>query len=424
MREGSCSSNFLRCVSSVTAAPKAGLKEDELRRMVEEARIPQKPRMVGTPRTSRDLGDGTGRWRCRDCGIEKGVEGFYIKDGRFVRSYCKTCQNLRDSVYKRTLRGNASVLLSSARRRSNLKGWSFNLDTDFIFDLILQQQGRCAYSGLKMELLVPHSDWRMSLERLDNQFGYLRENCVLIAAEFNTAGRVSKRVAQNEQSGSSKWSLEKVQRLPADRDSNLNLKSLQQLIEAAHMRPQRLVQADALTADGSAHQESLGNLRCSRCRLLKPVHCFALQHGDLSGFERCCGQCRAACRSLAYRMSLRGHIHAMLHNARNRHRLGKRAGDFELDLDSVLDILWSQQGRCFYSDVPLRFGQLNVDWMMSLERLDNSRTYTTDNTVIVALEFNTPDNSMRSVGPIFGSSQWSRSKVEHVWGSPRSQVCC
>ena len=51
-----------------------------------------------------------------------------------------------------------------------------------------------------------------------------------------------------------------------------------------------------------------------------------------------------------------------------------------------------------------------------MERLDNSTTYTKDNTVLVALEFNTADHSGRAVSPVLGSSQWSRSKVEHVWG--------
>jgi hypothetical protein len=40
---------------------------------------------------------------------------------------------------------------------------------------------------------------------------------------------------------------------------------------------------------------------------------------------------------------------------------------------------------------------------MSLERLDNAETYTRKNTCLVALEFNT-------------ANQWSRRKVQLVWG--------
>ena len=267
-----------------------------------------------------------------------------------------------------------------------------------------------------MELLLPHSDWRMSLERLDNDLGYVQENCVLVAAEFNTAGKISKKVVKNENSGSSQWSLEKVLRLPAERDSNVDLLSLQQSIEAAHVRRQMRLPTEALTGFDSDF-ETPGHLRCSKCRLWKPARCFGLNHRSSSGFQSYCKVCDAAC-SLARRMTLRGHIQVMLRHARARHRLGKWTGDFDLCLDSMLEMLWSQEGRCLYSGVPLRFAQYNMDWMMSLERLDNKKTYTKDNTVLIALEFNTADHSMRkAVSSVLGSSQWSRKKVEHVWGS-------
>jgi len=102
--------------------------------------------------------------------------------------------------------------------------------------------------------------------------------------------------------------------------------------------------------------------------------------------------------------TLRGFILKMVHNAHDRHRKGRWHGDFELELDDVLGMLWAQRGRCFYSGVPLRYGQSNVDWLMSLERLDNAETYTRKNTCLVALEFNT-------------ANQWSSEKVQFIWGA-------
>ena len=416
LREGP-PSKLMRCVSG--AAAKAALDVGELRRMVDEARTPrQRGTQMGTQRNFRGFGDGGGLLRCCACGIEKGVENFYISKTDRVFSYCKECERERRTANRRTLRGNAQVFLDHARQRSKLKGWKFDLDIDFILDMILQQKGRCAYSGVDMELLLPHSDWRMSLERLDNDKGYVQENCILIAAEFNTAGNISKRVATNENSGSSQWSLEKVRRLPAERNSNyVDLLTLQQSIEAAHDKPRALSQSKMFTAVDCEIEEVPGHLRCSKCGLGKPARYFGLNHGNSRGFQSYCKVCDAAC-SLARRMTLRGHIQVMLRNARTRHRLGKWTGDFELGLEHVLEMLWSQEGRCFYSGVPLRFAQYNVDWIMSLERLDNKKTYTKDNTVLIALEFNTPDRSMtKAVSSVLGSSQWSRKKVEHVWGS-------
>ena len=423
LREGP-RSKLIRCVS--TAAAKAALDVGELRRMVDEARTPrQRETQMATQRNPRVFVDG-GRWRCCACGIKKGVENFYISKTDRVFSYCKECEMERRTANRRTLRGNAQVLLHNARGRSKLKGWKFDLDIDIILGMILQQQGRCAYSGVPMELLLPHSDWRMSLERLDNDLGYLQENCVLVAAEFNTPGKISKKVAKNENSGSSQWSLEKVLRLPAERDSNVDLLSLQQSIEAARSKPRALSQPEVFTAVDCEIEEAPVHLRCSKCGLWKPSHCFSSCQRGNRGFHCYCKQCSNDC-NLAHRMTLRGHMLQMLRHARTRHRLGKWTGDYELGLEHVLEMLWSQEGRCFYSGVPLRFAQYNVDWMMSLERLDNNKTYTKDNTVLIALEFNTADHSMnKAASSVLGSSQWSRKKVEIVWGSCSStfsQLC-
>ena len=407
-------SKLTRCISG--AGAKVALDVEELRRMVDEARTPrQRGSQMRTQQNPRAFGD-SGRWLCCVCGIGKGVENFYISKTDRMFSYCKECARKKRTANRRTLRGNAQVLLHHARQRSKLKGWKFDLEIGFILHMVLRQQGRCAYSGVPMELLLPHSDWRMSLERLDNNLGYVQENCVLIAAEFNTPGNISKKVAKNESSGSSQWSLEKVRRLPAERNSNVDLLRLQQSIEAARARPQMRSPTETLTGFDSDF-EAPGHLRCSRCRLWKPARCFGLDHRNSRGFRSYCKVCDANCK-LAHRMTLRGHLLQMLRDARSRHRLGKWTGDFELDLKAVLEMLWSQEGRCFYSDVPLCFAQYNVDWMMSLERLDNKKTYTKDNTVLIALEFNTADHSMRkAVSSVLGSSQWSRKKVEYVWGS-------
>ncbi|CAK9055601.1 unnamed protein product [Durusdinium trenchii] len=407
------------CRASATARTDG----DELRRLVEEARTPrQTPRRP--PTGSRELGDGTGRWRCCDCGVEKVAADFSFNAGGHVRSYCKACDAVKNREYRQTLRGNAGTLVRGARHRSKLKGWSCNLDTDFILDLILYQEGRCAYSGVQMENLLPHSDWRMSLERVNNTVGYVRENCVLIAAEFNSTEKLSKRVPITSTSGSSQWSLEKVLSFRAERQSSVDLWGLNRLIKAAQERYSSFPRPAILTSTAFQNVKSelevleggFGRFRCSMCGLWKPASGFSLDKSRRTGLRSICKQCDGESK-LRHRMTLRGHIQSMLQSARRRHKLGKWHGDFELDLDYVLKMLWWQQGRCFYSGVPLRFGEYNVDWKMSLERLDNGKTYTKGNAVLVALEFNTADHSARAVSPVSGSSQWSRSKVEHVWGS-------
>lgn len=74
--------------------------------------------------------------------------------------------------------------------------------------MLWSQGGRCYYSGVPIEYLQPHSDWRISLERLNNEVGYLRWNCVLVACEFNSFDFPRNRALNIH--GSQQWSRQKV----------------------------------------------------------------------------------------------------------------------------------------------------------------------------------------------------------------------
>ena len=63
------------------------------------------------------------------------------------------------------------------------------------------------------------------------------------------------------------------------------------------------------------------------------------------------------------------------------------AGTFELTLENVKQKLKDQNGKCYYSNIPLHVGT-NKQWKLSIERLNPDLGYTVANTVLVALEFN------------------------------------
>lgn len=115
------------------------------------------------------------------------------------------------------------------------------------------------------------------------------------------------------------------------------------------------------------------------------------------------------------RSSLRGHVQQSLGHARQRAKA--RDQEFSLTFLQVLNMLKQQHGRCYYSGVPLEYKQLHTDWRLSIERLDNSIGYTKENCVLIAIEFNTADQSRnKAICKVFGTPQWSREKVEHIWG--------
>ncbi len=375
------------------------LEADQLRQLVEEARQPGR---IRRPRTTVDIV----KRLCFKCGIEGVVDDFYLTaDG--VPSVCKSCELQSAATSRAMLRRTAQILIGSARHRSRTKGRSFDLDVDFILDLILKQQALCAYSGVDLELATPNSHWRISLERLNNEQGYVPENVALIAMEFNSAPKTS---PHELVSGSAQWSKQKFERLPVERGFTVDLSNLDKDIHTAAKKTcVRTSTASSRTANQTdipsvetALYRDQDSLRCSRCKCWKHSQHFSMKTRSKPGFHSYCKQCSSEWH-LVWRQTLRGFVFKLVNDARRRHNFGKWQGEFELDLNVVLDMLRHQRGRCFYSDVPLRYAQLNVDWKMSVERLDTAKTYTKDNTRLVALEFNTP-------------AQWSRSKVQFAWG--------
>ena len=337
-----------------TAPP--GHYVEQLEHLVAKARQvpPNVPR--GPTRRPNEAGD----MPCRLCGQ-------YLSPDMFSSATaCRLCGAARARRYQRTLRGSSSVLASAANSRSRLKGLPCNLKKEDILDMLLYQKGRCAYSGIPMEIVHPNSNWRMSLERLDNRSGYNIENCVLVAAEFNS-GDSSQHPGVNQEGvdGTAQWHVRKIRMVDLALDLEVDMHQLEE------------------------------DVRLARCRNARAL---ALQ----------------TCRAVGAQMQgLRARSKILVNSARKNSR--RRGHQCDIDYEHVLDLLLGQGGRCFYSGVPLQYKRGHTDWVMSLERLNNSSGYAPGNCVLIALEFNTTDHSKHAVGEVHGSSQWSLAKMMHIW---------
>lgn len=327
----------------------------QLADLVSEARTMRTNGCVNTAvRSPRRRANQWGELRCSGCGQHLPPHQFSSQ-----RSLCKTCAASNSRSYYRTLRGNVNRLVNTARTRSRSKGWSCSIQMEHVLEMLLQQEGRCAYSGVPMEILIPNSNWRMSLERLDNSRAYCQWNCVLVAAEFNSSDHTRRTgVREEDVQGSSQWSADKVGFVRHADGSVVHVETLKQEVAVAHQK-------------------------------------------------------RRASLHLQYFRTLRGFSKRMAGSARARSRIMGHL--CEINYTDILQMLLEQEGRCFYSGVPLQYGS-HTDWMMSLERLDNNLGYVEGNCVLIANEFNTADNSRHAVGDVRGSSQWSLAKVMHVWG--------
>ncbi|CAE7209277.1 pmpB [Symbiodinium sp. CCMP2456] len=318
--------------------------------------------------------------------------------------------------YRSTLRGWSTIVAAAACRRDREKGRQSNIDMHHLLDLVLEQGGLCAYSGIPMELLKPNSHWRASIERIDTNQGYRRGNCCLIAAEFNSAVHNASHEAGTS-SGSAQWSKQKVGEVARIRTEDMPPQLLQEAIAVAKLRPGS---GGKPAFAGDRGPDAERKWRCTRCELWKHEEQFYKQASRINVVKPLawCKQCYLDSQSIR-RKTLRGHGMHLLSVA--RHRAAAKAaawhGTFKLDWDDLLQMLWLQGGRCYYSGVPLCCAAGPADWVWSIERLDNSVTYTRENCVLIAQEFQTSDYSRNSAKyPVFGTAQWSRSKASHIWG--------
>lgn len=175
--------------------------------MVQEARgrVRQSSLNRGPCRQANEAGD----WYCKTCDKFKGESEFYRSHAGGLSYRCRVCARAYSQLYRRTLRGNAIKLLANAKSRAKRRGQECTLLRGDIFDMLWMQGGRCFYSGVPMECILPESHWRMSLERLSNDVGYTQGNCVLVAHEFNTSD-FSRNKNTMEVFGTAQWSRQKV----------------------------------------------------------------------------------------------------------------------------------------------------------------------------------------------------------------------
>lgn len=83
--------------------------------------------------------------------------------------------------------------------------------------------------------------------------------------------------------------------------------------------------------------------------------------------------------NLKYKATMMGRIRTLL--ARAKHAAKHRGHEFTLTPVKLLDIWLTQNGRCYYSGLPMNFTTKHPH-LVSVERLDNSLGYVDGNVVL------------------------------------------
>eukprot|EP00397_Hematodinium_sp_SG-2012_P016208 GEMP01016529.1.p1 GENE.GEMP01016529.1~~GEMP01016529.1.p1 ORF type:complete len:455 (+),score=11.18 GEMP01016529.1:111-1475(+) len=383
---------------------------------VRKARKPaDRPPRTTTTRVERVNSEGN--VRCSRCDIFKVPDAFYTvaKNRHGLSYYCKVCNIERMIRYFNiSLRGIMMGVLNNAKTRAKKralmplreKAGHFELTLDSLLSLWLCQQGRCGYSDIVMNI-EPYTSWRLSLERRNNNLGYVAGNVLFICAEFNTSDFSIR--AKHCIHGTSQWSRDKVRGLPGTIAASA-------LLSCSILRERVSRDRGISTRKKIPHRyiTANGELLCSKCDQLKPIDDFYINERTQIGRSGTCKVCQKT-RVRNYVNSFDGFLLSRICSARmsakQREQKGrKEAGEFTLTFADVVTMYEQQQGLCFYSGIQMIF-RPSSEWMCSIERLDNSRGYTLGNVALICLEFQTADHSRRAKGFVQGTPQWSKEKV-------------
>ena len=142
---------------------------------------------------------------CSGCGIVHNISEFgkqkQSNDG--ISFACRVCINERSAQYRKTTNGHMHALYNQAKRhakdrlnKNRDEAGKFEIEFTDLENLYKKQKGLCYYSGIPMN--IERNDYKMSLERLNPELGYIKENIAFVCSELNSI---------------SQWSLEKIQEM-------------------------------------------------------------------------------------------------------------------------------------------------------------------------------------------------------------------
>jgi hypothetical protein len=245
---------------------------------------------------------------------------------------------------------------------------AFDLTMEWAYAQLDKQEGMCHYCKLPMSFKITREVGRFSVERLDNRQGHLRDNCVFAWAGFQSVDNSRGR------GGGAQWTIAKIIAIRELQREHVDLEVLKMKIQEARVTPTRHRKECKPAAHGQVGK------CCTVCETVLPFTDF---------YTNGPAKHRSICKDCDQnRKTLRRQMQILLLNARVR---AKKRGDIcTIDADDLLDLIWEQRGRCFYSRVPMNLFDSGGSWRMSLEQLKEKHGYVRNNVALTVLEFNTP----------------------------------
>lgn len=147
--------------------------------------------------------DVNGNILCTECGKYLDESNFTNRSGmthRKNKDYkCRSCSSHKKKVeynvkrpakikYLKTLNGFLKNLLQASKNRKRSKILERNIDFEYLLDLYLLQNGKCAISGINMTTIAGEGNvpTNISVDRINSDIGYIKGNIQLVCRIVNT----------------------------------------------------------------------------------------------------------------------------------------------------------------------------------------------------------------------------------------------
>lgn len=246
---------------------------------------------------------------CSSCNEYLPVDLFYKSERKHFmgcEAACKKCQIAKMTIRFNSLRGRLEKMCKHAREAARRREiidkaspekdhrtrYQFDITAEDLFELYISQRQRCYYSGMMLNY-QSFTDWFISLERLDPEKGYVKDNVVLCALEFNSQNQFTPEIFNNWMTICNMPSTLSDNGVMNTELSKAEIRGLKVFLANINQRHLNKKDGDKnyianVTFDSLAKQWILQKRRCAYSQI--PLKLIAHQHEELyaASIERIC----------------------------------------------------------------------------------------------------------------------------------------
>lgn len=151
---------------------------------------------MGRPLKQRDLYKDNKLW-CNGCSKYLELDMFFLlsKGNKYRNNretHCKICRSIQAKERRLTLHKNSlnkllQERIGSINDRCKKKGLKSEITKDYLYELLVKQNFKCALSGIEMTHIIGESRTitNISVDRIDSTIGYTKDNIQLVCMVVN-----------------------------------------------------------------------------------------------------------------------------------------------------------------------------------------------------------------------------------------------